>query len=284
MIAAADAKSVDRLLVVIPNWVGDVVLASPVLAALREHFRQAHISYLMRPYVAEIVAGGGWHDSEAFWPRSRGWRQIAETRALARQLRGQRLDTAILLTNSFRSALVARMARIPCRVGYNRDWRGWLLTDRLRPLRRDGQYVPSPVLPYYIKLAERVGCSVTDRRLRIGVTPRQEEAGQALLRAYHLDNGTPYAAINPGALSSRWLRSVWLTWWHSTQTSTPNRCAPWPRISPWQAPQVSLATIWRRGAGVVPSRVMTLKPLEDVPWRYEASSNVKVTRPCMASA
>ena len=51
-----------RVLVVIPNWVGDVVLASPVLAALRAHLADAQITYLMRSYVSDVVAGGGWHD------------------------------------------------------------------------------------------------------------------------------------------------------------------------------------------------------------------------------
>jgi len=47
---------IERLLVVLPNWVGDVVLASPVLAALRAHFRSATIAYLLRRYVAETWA------------------------------------------------------------------------------------------------------------------------------------------------------------------------------------------------------------------------------------
>ena len=105
----------------------------------------------------------------------------------------------MLLTNSFRSALVAWLARIPRRVGYARDGRSHLLTDRLQPLKRDGKFVPTPVLPYYIEIAERVGCEVTDRKLQLGVTPEQEQAGVDLARHYGLDDGRPYAVINPGA-------------------------------------------------------------------------------------
>ncbi len=188
-----------RLLVVIPNWVGDVVLATPVLAALRQHFRAARIVYLLRRYVAEIVDGGNWHDAAAFWPDGHGLARELRTLHLARRLGGERFDLALLLTNSFRSALVAWRAGIPRRVGYARDGRGWLLTDRLRPLKRRGEYVPSPVLPSYIKLAEHVGCPVTDRRLRLELTPQQERAGLELRRHYGLDDGRPYALINPGA-------------------------------------------------------------------------------------
>jgi heptosyltransferase-2 len=59
--------------------------------------------------------------------------------------------------------------------------------------------VPSPVLPYYAKLAEHVGCAVSDRSVRLGITPEQERAVQELLRHYGLNSGSPYALINPGA-------------------------------------------------------------------------------------
>jgi heptosyltransferase-2 len=105
----------------------------------------------------------------------------------------------LLLPNSFRSALVVWLGRIPRRVGYARDGRSLLLTDRLTPLKRDGEFVPTPVLPYYVRIAERVGCEVTDRKLRLGVTPEQEQAGGELVRHYGLSDGRPYAVINPGA-------------------------------------------------------------------------------------
>ncbi len=188
-----------RLLVGVPNWVGDVVLATPVLAALRAHFHAAHITYLLRPYVSEVVAGGGWHDAELHWPAGRRLRRELALFGLGRTMRAMQLDLAILLTNSFRSALVAWQAGIRRRVGYARDGRSGLLTDKLYPLRRDGEFVPAPVLPYYAALAEYVGCPVSDRALRLGITPAQEQAGQELLRHYGLVGGGPYALINPGA-------------------------------------------------------------------------------------
>jgi heptosyltransferase-2 len=188
-----------HLLVVLPNWVGDVVLATPVLAALRDHFRDAQITFLMRRYVAELVDGGGWHDASLYWPGGRSLMRAWETLGLVRALRETRPDAALLLTNSFRSALVVWRAGIRRRVGYARDGRGWLLTNRLYPRKKDGEFVPTPVLPYYIALAEHLGCPVTDRKLRLGITSAQEQAGQELLRHYGLDDGRPYALVNPGA-------------------------------------------------------------------------------------
>ncbi len=195
-----DAPPLRRLLVVLPNWVGDVVLATPVLAALRDGLPGVQITYLMRPYVAEIVAGGGWHDGERFWP-TRGRRDAAPPRGLAAlvaDIRRDRYDAALLLSNSFRSALVAALARIPRRIGYARDGRSALLTQRLWPARRNGDYLPTPMFYYYAALARRLGCAVTCPRLRLGVTPEQERDGRQLKRHYALDD-LPYAIVNPGA-------------------------------------------------------------------------------------
>lgn len=194
---ASDQGPYRSILVVLPNWVGDVVLATPVLAALREHFTQARIAFLMRPHLAEVVAGTGWHDEEVFWTAG-GGRAAGDWR-LARRMRSRGYDLALLLTNSLRSALLVWLAGVPRRVGYARDGRSWLLTDRLVPLRRDGEFVPTPILPYYAAIAEQVGCQVRDRRLRLAITPEQEEASRALKRHCGLDDGRPYAVINPGA-------------------------------------------------------------------------------------
>lgn len=186
-----------RLLVVLPNWVGDVVLATPALAALRAHFAGAHISFLLRRYVADVVAGGGWHDELLFWPPNGGGELRTHWR-FAGQLRAARFDAALLLTNAFRSALTSALAGVPRRVGSARDGRGWLLTDRLRPLREHGEFVPRSVLTSYVELAERLGAPVEDRMPRLAPTPEQTAAGEALKQHYRLETGR-YAVINPGA-------------------------------------------------------------------------------------
>lgn len=188
-----------RLLIVLPNWVGDVVLASPVLAAVRARWPKARITYLLRSYIREIVAGCDWHDFDLAWPSKSGPGSILQMYDLARRLRQEHLDLAVLLTNSFRSALVSWLAGVPQRVGYAREGRAWMLTQRLRPLRKDGEFVPSPILPYYCALAEAIGATVPDRRLRLGIAPDQLRQGRELQRHYKLEPPASYAIVNPGA-------------------------------------------------------------------------------------
>jgi len=198
MVDAAQADEIRRLLVVIPNWVGDVVLATPTFAALRARHPAARITFLMRRYLAEVTAGGNWHDAEAYWPNETGLRRLPALLTLAQSLRAARHDAALLLTNSFQSALLAWLARIPRRVGYARDGRSALLTERLAPPRANGALRPTPAPAYYATLAARLGSSAADLRLRLGTTPRQEQDGRELLERLGLLD-TSYAVINPGA-------------------------------------------------------------------------------------
>ena len=184
----------ERILVVLPNWVGDVVMATPTLAAIRARYPQAEITFLLRSYVEEIVAGGGWHDATVAWP-AEGWRGLP---ALGKRLRAERFGLAVLLPNSFRSAAAAWLSGAPRRVGYRRDGRGWLLTEKLEPIRLGGEFVPVPIVPYYAALGAAIDASVTDRRLRLGITAEQAAAGQELLEHYGLEAGR-YCLVNPGA-------------------------------------------------------------------------------------
>ena len=107
-----------------PSWLGDAVLSLPVLDGLRRTFPGAELVVSAAPAVADLfglVPGVAAVVPDA-GPGSRG---LAAT---ARRLGRERCDLALLLPNSFGSALLARLAGVPHRVGYARDGRSPLLT------------------------------------------------------------------------------------------------------------------------------------------------------------
>jgi len=200
----SDAPRPLRILIGVPNWIGDVVMATPALRALRAHFSDSHIAQLMRPYVSEVLRGCDFADEEIFWPTRSALpndeRSSASHWALVRRLRAGRFDLAILFTNSFRSALVSRLAGIDRRVGYGRDGRSWLLTDRLSPPRQNGTLVPISALAYYNDLARRAGdgaIDAADRRMTLSVSAAEEAAIAEKLGA--LADCHPLVVLNPGA-------------------------------------------------------------------------------------
>ncbi|MBV9125379.1 MAG: ADP-heptose--LPS heptosyltransferase, partial [Planctomycetes bacterium] len=146
-----------KIALFLPNWVGDAVMATPAVRAVREHFREAHLIGVLKPYVGGVLEGNPWLDEQWFLD-TRGPQWQRWPRVVAR-LRRRRVDLAILFPNSFRSALIAWLGGCRRRVGYVRYGRGLLLTDRLAPLRgEDGRLLPSPVIDAYSKLVEQVGC------------------------------------------------------------------------------------------------------------------------------
>src|SRR5215216_3271058 len=153
-----------KLLVVQPSWVGDAVMATPTLRALRELYPSAHISYLMRRYVKPVYSGMPWADQLITYRTGKTKAHAGKGQFfdLAARLRAARFDLAILLPNSFKAALVSKMAMIPRVVGYDRDGRGFLLSDRLLPVKEKGKLVPSPIVKYYLGIAHYLGSSHRD--------------------------------------------------------------------------------------------------------------------------
>jgi heptosyltransferase-2 len=201
--------SPQKILVVQPSWVGDAVMATPTLRALRGHYPQAEIAYLMRRYVKPIYTGMPWADRLVTY-------RTGKTRAkagkglfdLAARLRAGRFDMAVLLPNSFKTALICKMAGIDKVVGYDRDGRGFLLSDKLLPQKDRGKFVPYPIVRYYMGIAQYLGSHERDLSLKLFVTEGERRAGgQVLARsglAADLERpaargGRPLILLNPGA-------------------------------------------------------------------------------------
>lgn len=187
-----------NIVIFLPNWIGDVAMATPALRALRRRFEgSAHFIGVMRPYVSEVLSGTHWLDETLLYqPRT----DIAElgSRHLVRRLRSRRVDWAILLTNSLRTGVLAWLSGARRRVGFVRFGRGPLLTDRLYH-RRDGRrYVPSPVLDDYLRLAYHVGCPPESPRLELATTPADEWLADAAWRRLGMNRDSRVVAFNSG--------------------------------------------------------------------------------------
>jgi len=187
------------IVVFLPNWVGDVVMATPTLRAMRRHFADSRITYFGRPIALETLGGCDWADDVLAAVAKARSRTVGQMQ-LAGALRRGRFDLAVLLTNSFRTGLLAKLAGIARITGYNRDARGVFLTDRVRPPRdAAGKFVPVSAIDYYADLVGVLGVDVTDREMSLAVTPEDEKAIQELFDAAGIDPSRPVVMLNPGA-------------------------------------------------------------------------------------
>jgi len=188
-----------RLLVVMPSWVGDAVMATPALRLVRDALRGSLIGALVRPGIEQVLAGSGLVDL-VHVERARG---IMGPKLVANKVRPMRYDTALLLTNSFSTALITRLAYIPRRIGYDRDGRGMLLTQRIPPRRREGGrgFAPVPQVEYYLEAARAmlgIEESGGTARLELGTTEEEERSADEILRKAGVTGERPIAILNPG--------------------------------------------------------------------------------------
>ena len=186
----------ENILVRVPNWVGDCVMATPALMRLRRHFDRSRITLAATNYVRQVVEDGPWADAIIEVPRERNLRALS---AAVKLLAAGRFDLAVLLTNSLGSALAARLAGIGRIVGYSREGRGWLLTDKLKAPKENGRFVPAPMVGYYNRLADYLGCSPGESGMTLYTSPAWEQKAEELFGQLGIDPSKPVAGINPGA-------------------------------------------------------------------------------------
>ena len=199
-----------RLAIFLPNWIGDACMATPMLRAVRDSYPNAHIVAVTNPVVAELLNGAWgknlpWIDQYLLVHRTRRKARSATIPRwrLPAHLKSQRLNAILLCTNSFWSAAVAWLSETRTRIGYQRDGRGWLLSDPLPVARSaEGKLQPVSAVDYYLGLADWLGCTekiANRKRMQLCVHEKEQELADKLWQALELRREHPTIVINSNA-------------------------------------------------------------------------------------
>jgi heptosyltransferase-2 len=183
----------ERILIVAPSWVGDAILSEPLVAVLREPFEEPIVDVLAPPWCAPVYArmrGVGRIVESPFAHRELALRRRRE---LAGELRTRGYTRAFVLPNSFKSALIPWLARIPRRIGYAGELRRALLTEARRTERKA---LPR-LVDRFVALAVPKGRLVPTPPAPV-LVPNAANAGAAM-RALTLSTHRPIAILCPGA-------------------------------------------------------------------------------------
>ena len=179
-----------RLAIRAPNWVGDLVMATPVLEAAVASDRFAEIRIVLRAHLAALLEDGPC--AEHVVPIATDGEEIAAYRRLAPEL-------LLLLTNSLGAAWRARRARVPERIGTALSGRRFLLTRSFRPPSKEGRRLPTPTAHLHRDAARLVGLEVDDLHPRLAVRDEIRAAATTLLERAGLARSAAYALCCPGA-------------------------------------------------------------------------------------
>lgn len=184
-----------KILIRFPNWVGDVVMAEPVVRIVKNNYPNAEITVAIRNYASKILAGHP--DIARLIPFDD--KTLSGVKQLATEIKKAAPDKAILLPNSFRSFLSVRWGGVTNIIGYRRGFRKFFIKGPNPPME-NGRYQPVPMTDYYCELLRWMGL-----KIEVPVTPQlyltDEEAarGQELLARYGITAGDTVVALNPGA-------------------------------------------------------------------------------------
>lgn len=181
-----------HIAVILPRWVGDAIMATPLLRAVKSHFSsRARVTGVMRPVVADTLDGTGWLDGHVFYDRH-GRNPDHQFGAAARALRRDRPDIALVLPNSLSAAALAFAGGSRRRVGHAGHRRRWLLTDIVRPRSRDA--VPPPVA--FMEIAEAIGVPAGSLDMQLAIDPAMQARGDELLADLFPGRSGPLVVLN----------------------------------------------------------------------------------------
>ena len=149
-----------KLLIVAPNWLGDAVLAMPAIAGVRGLFPDSRITVLGLPHICELFMESPYADKRLIYSDT-----LLST---IRNIKKEKFDLAILFPNSFRTALMVYLARIPLRCGYNRDGRGVMLHMGIKVDARTKELSQTE---YYINIVNYVIQKISGNDKKIPLNP-----------------------------------------------------------------------------------------------------------------
>ena len=172
----------DKILVWLPSPMGDAILCTPALRAIRENFKSCKITFFAADMVRDVLTPSNFNDE---------WLELKNKNPfeIAKKLKEHKFTYAILFKNSFASALAVYLAGIPARIGYAREYRGFLLTEKLYPLkplpRRYAQnkqirgirskFKPVSMVEYYLAIARWLGSENPEVNLELLIEPQAKK-------------------------------------------------------------------------------------------------------------
>ncbi|HPD60426.1 MAG TPA: lipopolysaccharide heptosyltransferase II [Thermodesulfobacteriota bacterium] len=188
-----------KILVHCPSWVGDLVMVTPALRAIRENNPAAHITLLVRPQVREVIAGLPYYDEVIEYDSKSLHRKWKDKFFLSRKLKKIKFSLAIIFPNSFSSAALSFLAGIPARIGFNTNARGFMLTHKISPPVEKGKKLPIAMVERYLMICKELHYTISSHNTILSFSPGTREAVNKLYHQREINPDKPLVTFIPGA-------------------------------------------------------------------------------------
>ena len=190
------SEKTKRIVVRCPNWVGDIVMATPVFDALRKAYPKAEIVGLVRKYAVDIIANSGWFDRViGIDDKSKAGRKEQ-----VQAIKKFSPEAAIVFPNSWSSILPILRAGCFKIYGYKRNGRGIILKGGPKPIRENGKIKPIPTTDYYVELGRYLGLEIADEvQPHLVINDQAQQRADKIYSKYNILADDVVVGLNPGA-------------------------------------------------------------------------------------
>lgn len=191
-----DSFPFEKIIIRMPNWIGDLVMATPILTDVRQAFPRAHITAMSLSPICDLLREDGDIDELFCFSKASSFGRRCERRDIIEKLRRGQYDLGILLTHSFSSAWWFWRGQVERRLGYRGNCRSPLLTDALDP---PSHLHEQHLVETYKQLLQPLGISISDTLPRLFFTDKEIEQARKLLHQLGIRPEHRLVGINPGA-------------------------------------------------------------------------------------
>lgn len=191
-----------RILVVRTDRIGDVLISTPVIKVLRDHYPMSYIAMMVTPYTKDLVDGNPYLDEVIIFDKDKRDRGLLATIAFSKKLKKRGFDVVIILHPTVRIHLVCFLAGIKERIGYDRK-APYFLTATIRHTKQEGL---RHEVEYNFDLLKSLGIDEVDRQLYMPIKKSSEQFVEELLKETGIASHDKIVAVNPAAscISRRW--------------------------------------------------------------------------------
>jgi len=201
-------EGMNKILIRATNWIGDAILTIPAVESIRATYPQAHLAVLAKPRVAAIYRLFTGIDEMIIYEKK--YDHALGVLRLAQMLKKKHFDLTILLQNAIEAAIIASVAAIPRRAGYNSDGRGILLTHSVR---RNREIYQLHQTDYYLEMVKALGCVAVNKEMHLE-TKINRHTAQKVRQKYLPGEQKEIVGMAPGATygpAKRWFPARFAT-------------------------------------------------------------------------
>ena len=190
-----------KIVIRAPNWIGDSIFAIPAIVSLCKNFPETQVWIAAREWVKDLFTSFNFIENIIPLPDQSNLKSL---KVSVQRLKEYDFDVGVLLSNSFSSALLLYLAKIPQRWGYKKDGRGVLLTNGVSLNNQRNLFHQ---VHYYLNLISGLGLQTFSPQLSFPVTQEERQQAKNLLASLNVNLEKRIIILNPGAFygsSKRW--------------------------------------------------------------------------------